>query len=362
MAGVNDAPASTPFTTSGFAGSDIPVSLSATDIDGSITSITVTAPPAAHQGTLLLANGTPVITGQVLTPAQAAGLLFRPNPGFNGFASFAFKATDNQGAESPTAAATVNVRPQPAPLLPAAIDPRPVTVINPTTVFTAPSEIFNKPAGPSFNLPVIPLSIEHSLFVQFAVRESQNAISQAGGVNAFITDSVTVSELNNFTADLRGLPSDGNNSLFIQNVIHGLPILSDPSLFVHKAVIQSQLESTLRSIGIAGAGNSNLPLANLMNEFDIGAIAIENAALTQSRLAAEAGKEMPTNDPKALPAFGFANTIEGLAKATTLDIPHFDAPLTEASLVATRQPQAAASFLAQIGAAAKNLKQARIQF
>lgn len=86
--------------------------LSATDPDGTIASYTVLTLPTAAQGVLRL-GGTAVTAGQVLTPAQAAQLTFKPTPGFNGNATFTYRATDNAGAVSSAATYTlpVNVAP-----------------------------------------------------------------------------------------------------------------------------------------------------------------------------------------------------------------------------------------------------------
>ncbi|MCG9794056.1 gliding motility-associated C-terminal domain-containing protein, partial [Flavobacterium algicola] len=77
--------------------------LTATDADGTIASYIVTTLPLASQGVLYLADGiTPVTTATVLTPTQAAGLTFIPAPGFTGNATFAYTATDNDGAVDAT--------------------------------------------------------------------------------------------------------------------------------------------------------------------------------------------------------------------------------------------------------------------
>ena len=80
-------------------------SLAATDLDGTVVSYTVSTLPPAVQGTLYLADGiTAVTAGQVLTPAQAAGLRFDPSGTFNGNVTFTYSATDNQGAVDATPA------------------------------------------------------------------------------------------------------------------------------------------------------------------------------------------------------------------------------------------------------------------
>jgi hypothetical protein len=113
---VND----TPLTNAGIASvgpeySSIPVNLGGSDIDGNVTAITITSPPVG--GSLFLADGvTPVVPGTPLTPAQATGLVFVPNPGFTGSSPIGFTVTDNDGASSSAGIAQVNVTPVPSTL------------------------------------------------------------------------------------------------------------------------------------------------------------------------------------------------------------------------------------------------------
>ncbi|MFI4932099.1 MAG: Ig-like domain-containing protein, partial [Burkholderiales bacterium] len=105
---VNDAPVATAGSTSGPEDTSIPVSLSGSDVDSPIAGVTIQQLPGA--GTLLLADGvTPVSAGQTLTPAQAAGLLYQPDPNYWGSTSITFTVTDNQGAVSAPANWTVTV-------------------------------------------------------------------------------------------------------------------------------------------------------------------------------------------------------------------------------------------------------------
>ena len=126
---VNDAPLATPGAGIGNEDSSIAVVLGGTDVDGSIASVHVTALPA--NGVLLLADGvSAVAAGQALTPAQAAGLLFRPTADFHGSASVTFTVTDNGGATSAPAIFTLAVGP---------VNDPPVAVAdNASTVGTAP--------------------------------------------------------------------------------------------------------------------------------------------------------------------------------------------------------------------------------
>ena len=78
-------------------------SLLANDLDGTVTSYTVSTIPTAAQGVLTCCGGTAITAGQVLTPAQAATLQFDPAPSFIGTASFTYTATDNAGLVGNTA-------------------------------------------------------------------------------------------------------------------------------------------------------------------------------------------------------------------------------------------------------------------
>ncbi|MEG5001925.1 calcium-binding protein, partial [Microcoleus sp. B4-D4] len=96
--------------------------LGKSDPDGSIASYTINTLPPAAQGILFLgdpANGGVAVTpGQVLTPAQIGQLFFQSTGNFTG-ANFTYSATDNNGATSPLATATLGstgATPTPNPL------------------------------------------------------------------------------------------------------------------------------------------------------------------------------------------------------------------------------------------------------
>ena len=79
--------------------------LSATDLDGIISSYTILSLPDPSQGVLYYADGTtPVLANAVLTPAEAAGLKFDPTGIFVGNSSFTYTTTDNNGAVDATPA------------------------------------------------------------------------------------------------------------------------------------------------------------------------------------------------------------------------------------------------------------------
>ncbi len=110
LAAVNDAPVASAATVSGLEDAVLPVSLSGTDVDGTIVAVTVQSLP--EQGTLFLSDGvTPVVAGQTLTAAQAAALVFVPNANFNGGDTILFTVTDDSGAVSAPATLGIVVTP-----------------------------------------------------------------------------------------------------------------------------------------------------------------------------------------------------------------------------------------------------------
>ncbi len=107
---VNDLPLA--FDDSASGGEDIllSVSLTGSDIDGTVASVTVRTLPL--NGTLLRSDTlTPVAVGQALTPAQAANLVFRPGANWNGSTSLTFTVTDNEGGVSAPATVQIQITP-----------------------------------------------------------------------------------------------------------------------------------------------------------------------------------------------------------------------------------------------------------
>ncbi|MDI1298135.1 retention module-containing protein [Methylotenera sp.] len=93
-------------------GGDITVNLSGTDPDGIVVSLNVTTLPLVSQGVLFMPDGVmPVLISTVLTPAEAAALIFRPAHDFNGAVNIPFKVTDNSGALSAVATTPITVTP-----------------------------------------------------------------------------------------------------------------------------------------------------------------------------------------------------------------------------------------------------------
>ena len=110
LSAVNDLPDATAGTATGAEDSTLPISLGGTDSDGSVTGVRITSIPAG--ATVLLADGVAAVTaGQTLTPAQAATLLYKPAPDFNGGGALSFVVIDNDGGVSTPATLQINVTP-----------------------------------------------------------------------------------------------------------------------------------------------------------------------------------------------------------------------------------------------------------
>ncbi len=107
LAPVNDAPVASAIAVTGLEDSTLPLSLGGTDVDGTVTGVTIVSVPAGS--TLSLADGTPVLAGQTVTAAQAANLLLHPGADFNGSASVVFTVTDDTGTVSAPASIGITV-------------------------------------------------------------------------------------------------------------------------------------------------------------------------------------------------------------------------------------------------------------
>ena len=87
--------------------------LEATDNDGTVEAYQIQTLPAESEGIVYLGDpatgGKPLSVGEILTPAKAAELFFKPNTGFSGQSSLTYTATDNHDAVSNTATVTLPV-------------------------------------------------------------------------------------------------------------------------------------------------------------------------------------------------------------------------------------------------------------
>ena len=113
---VNDIPNAVAATASGDEDADsIAVSLTGTDVDGSVDNVTIVTIPSADEGVLKYTNTSGelevVSAGTSLTAAQANNLVFVPKADYHGEVKFSFTVTDNYGKESDPANAVITVKP-----------------------------------------------------------------------------------------------------------------------------------------------------------------------------------------------------------------------------------------------------------
>src|SRR6185503_4984779 len=102
---VNDAPDTATGSGSGNEDTTIAVSLSGSDIDGSVATFKITSLPVS--GTLYADAGltdTLLVGESVAAAGNAATVYFKPNLDYNGSASFTYAAVDNNGVEDATPA------------------------------------------------------------------------------------------------------------------------------------------------------------------------------------------------------------------------------------------------------------------
>jgi hypothetical protein len=343
---VNDPPVATPTSAVGSAEASIPIPLTGTDIDGTIAQVKIQSLPPASQGTLLL-NGIPVAAGTVLTPAQAAALVFKPNPGFNGTASFMFSVIDNDGAESPFAAASIKVEASSVLF---------EQLLAPPVKFGDGDDSFRF----ELRTPVTPIGMPENLFVTHSVRESQNQIAQNSPLGVFNADAPTLAELNNFTFDLKGLPIGMDPNLFVQHAIHGQDLVFMPHVFVQNAVRQSQLESTARNIGVTSFNSASNAVTSLLSTFDVGAPNNEVNDLAVDGVQGNFA-EAPSidNSQMAIQEHALEANIHAASSLDEIQAPEakqFDNKQAMLAKPATAKKVAAASFAKQLNTAANKFK------
>ena len=112
MVPANDPPVADTVAASGNEDALIPVILSGTDSNGTVTAFSLSTLPASGQLYLDAAMTQTVPTGTQLTASGSSlTLYFKPPQDWNGNASFNYTATDDLGGVSPVATATVTVNP-----------------------------------------------------------------------------------------------------------------------------------------------------------------------------------------------------------------------------------------------------------
>ena len=343
----NSAPTAIDFVGAGSAEDVIDVALTGTDEIGVIVSITISSVPPASQGTLKLADGTPLVAGAVITPQQAANLIFVPLPNFDGVATILFFVTDDEGLNSADASATLTINEV------RILVEQLVTQPNPFANSLEP----NRPDPFEIHSPVIPIGIPEDIFVIHSVRESAARIAQSSNFGVFNVDAPTRGELDNLTYDLKGLPVGMDPTLFVQHAVRSLPITQEPRLFVQNAVRQSQLESTMRSIGVNSFNTATSSVSNLFSPFDLGSpndaidLSIDGVNGEFTQKTAEVATKQATE-------LALDTNTESVVDINTLEAKNIkiDTPLLQKNLATEPKKLAAASFANQLNTAAKKFK------
>lgn len=110
--GANDTPVAIAGNFAGNENTPIPVLLSGNDVDGAVTTVTLTKLPSPSQGVLYLADGvTAVLVGVPITADAAKTLIFKPAQDFSGPVPLSFDVTDDHGATSTVLTDTITVIP-----------------------------------------------------------------------------------------------------------------------------------------------------------------------------------------------------------------------------------------------------------
>jgi hypothetical protein len=143
-----------------------------------------------------------------------------------------------------------------------------------------------------------------------------------------------------------------------------LPITQEPRLFVQNAVRQSQLESTMRNVGVGSYNTATSGISSLFSPFDLGSVN-DNADLAVDAVNGEFAQKTADNAIQQ-PAELALDRNEAVVDLNSLELPatkEVDVKVTankelQAKLIqpAEAKKVAAASFANQLNAAAKKFK------
>ena len=195
--------------------------------------LTVVSVQDAVNGTVALVNGS---------------VVFTPNSGFSGDASFTYTVSDGNNQTS-TSSVSVAVLETPAPPTEAP------TIYNPRVEIA--------PASPV---------IDYALYVENSVRASSAETSVRSGMGVFVTDGATFAELSSETASrLDSLKPAIFDGLFVQHAVRNESLVSDPTLFVQTSVRASQLEASARSVRINSVNSATPGVSTVLDPFANGA-------------------------------------------------------------------------------------------
>ena len=315
--------------------------ISGAELTGPIA-VTVTLPAGAVAGdTLTITDGTTTTT-VVLSAAQiSAGTLATSfaSPGNGNTLTVSAQLSDTAGNVGTQANTTIKVI---APVLPG-------DSINPTTAFGPKSDRSNE-IGDGFRyLVTLQPEQREALFVQFAVRESQGTSSYTAGFEAFVKDVGTANDEANRPLDVRVLPIETRNHLYVQSAVRGQVVGFEPDQFVHNAVLQSQIEATIRHSNITSASKLINPNSSPLFAFDLRSpisepsVALASAQTSQDMadvVISALGENADTADTNKLEA--------PTAMGIRLEAPEFEETVKTTGSRAHDRQMAAASFTRQV--------------
>jgi hypothetical protein len=184
-------------------------------------------------------------------------LVFKTNPFFTGTLTMAYQAVDDEGGVSNLA----NVQLE---------STMPDQSINPTTQFLPTPRPSSPPIRDEdselteFQRDL--LQQRDSIFVIFAVRESQVEAAQFGQFADGVIDQPAATELGRVSMFLQASPVRNDSALYVQKAVHGTDITPNQNGFVRSAVQQSQLTAIARHRDITASLNRHNPNQGLSEE------------------------------------------------------------------------------------------------
>ncbi len=298
---VNDKPV--PSTASASATEDTPfsITLSGSDVDGSIASFTVTALPAwvtlytdAARTQAVVANTAYAASGNALT------LYLDPDPDWNGTTSFNYVATDNLGLQSDPATANLTV---------AAVNDAPVAVAD-TATATEAGGIANGTAGtdPVGNV------LANDTDVDSGDSKSVTAFSfgaSAGTLGVALNGSYGALTLN----------ADGSYSYVVDNsnvAVQALRASSTPLVETFNYTMQDGAgapSSSTLTITINGANDAPIAVADTAVATEAGGVANGTAGTDPVGNVLANDTDVDSGDSKSVTAFSFGASAGTLGVA-----------------------------------------------
>ena len=207
--------------------------LLANDVGPQGRALTVVSVQDAVNGTVALVNGS---------------IVFTPNSGFFGTASFTYTVSDGNGQTS-TSSVSVAVLETPTPPID---EPK---VYNPRVEIARENPV-----------------IDYALHVEHSVNASSAEASLRSGTGVFVTDGATFAELSSETAiRLESVKPAISDGLFVQHAVRNESLVSDPTLFVQTVVRSSQLEALARSVRINSVNSATPGVSTVLDPFANGA-------------------------------------------------------------------------------------------